>query len=721
MSRFRFRVSSLVMYALLLLLVAGVAYGDGFLLRLCPAAGVPLGDNTVAIRNHDEDLFQPGGQVGLAGHFNALGLLQPTVNADVHYVPFGVEGAQLLIASGGAGAAVSLPVGGRFRLMAFGEGGYFYGTVTPEISGMNPYYSVGAGFGMTLGSGLLVMMEANFADYIDLYRGLGVGVSVGLGSLSTAPAAAPPEREAPGGQRPQPIATSETKDAAESGLRISDVQLGAVFPVLFRYYNSSPVGTVTFTKESGGPVENLKVQFVVPEFMSAARVSGEIAEVAEGESASVDLFALFTEDVLNLTEGSTVAATVSYTFAQDNQIYQGEEVLTVEFRNRNAITWDDDRKAAVFVTAQDEDVMRFSRNVAAVISDSSVAAIPREFQLGLAMHAAVGAHGVSYVIDPTTPYEELSANANAVDLLQFPRQTLQFKAGDCDDLSILYASLLQAVGVDTAFVTIPGHIFLAFRLSITPADARATFLRSGDLIYRDDDTVWLPLEITLIKEGFLEAWAVGARQYRDHYTDETVGFFPIKDAWSVYQPVTFRSTMNVALPDQTVILPEFQRQLQRFINREIYEQEQTLLARIEQSPTMRSINRLGVLYGRYGLTDRALEQFGRVLQMQDYGPALVNVGNLHYLARDLDQAVTYYQRAADAAPDNAAVLLAVARANFELENYGTVTRYYDRLLRVDPDLAGRFAYLSPNADISTRASDAAQMSGLVVWADEEEE
>ncbi len=34
--------------------------------------------------------------------------------------------------------------------------------------------------------------------------------------------------------------------------------------------------------------------------------------------------------------------------------------------------------------------------------------------------------------------------------------------GDCDDLSILVCSLFEAVAIDTAFITVPGHIFMAF-------------------------------------------------------------------------------------------------------------------------------------------------------------------------------------------------------------------------------------------------------------------
>jgi tetratricopeptide (TPR) repeat protein len=703
----------------------------GFLgVRIAPAFGVPVGNDPVEIIDGGGspvpvDLYGPGGQVGIALHLNAAGIIQPTINGRFNLIPVGVDsvdGVELGVAAGGAGALFNLPLGPRFRLLAFGEGGYFLGSVEGN-SGSNPYYAGGGGLGFRFARSLQLNLEANYAQYFDLYSGLGVGISLLVGG-GGAPTTRTPRERAPLPDQPTPLEQSPggpVLDGSTIGLRVSRVELTDIFPVLFRYYSETPIGTAVITNETTAEVRDITVAFNVPEFMAAPQVCAEVASLVPGEQREVEIFALFTDSVLDLTEGSTVTATLTYDFFLGGGHYQTADALSLEFKNRNAITWDDDRKAAVFVTAQDEDVLRFSRNVAALIRGSAVAALPREFQLGLAMHAAVSAHGMSYVLDPTTPYQELSSNSGAVDLLQFPRQSLQFKAGDCDDLSILYASLMQAVGVDTAFVTIPGHIYVAFRLGISAEEARSTFLRSGDLIYRDDGTVWLPLEITLIDDGFMEAWAVGARQYREHYPDNSVGFFPISDAWTVYQPVTFRSNLHVTVPDRDQILPAFQEQLQRFVSREIYQQEQTLLARIRDSGSPRYINRLGILYARYGLTQRALEQFDVILQSSDYGPALLNVGNIHYLDGHLDQAVGYYERAATASPDNGAVLLAVARINFELENYGTVNRYYDRLVSVDPDMAARFSYLSSNADISTRASDAAAMRGLVVWADEEED
>ena len=73
---------------------------------------------------------------------------------------------------------------------------------------------------------------------------------------------------------------------------------------------------------------------------------------------------------------------------------------------------------------------------------------------------ALKQHGVRYVADPNTPYARVSADASAIDHIQYPGQVLRKKGGDCDDLTVLYCALLESAGIATALVDYPGHIFL---------------------------------------------------------------------------------------------------------------------------------------------------------------------------------------------------------------------------------------------------------------------
>ena len=180
------------------------------------------------------------------------------------------------------------------------------------------------------------------------------------------------------------------------------------------------------------------------------------------------------------------------------------ETATIQMYDRNAMTWDDNRKVASFVTAKDPVVLRFAKNIAGETRNSGSNAINTNFRIGMGLFQALDLYGINYVVDPKTPYEDFSKNKYSLDYLQFPSQTLTYKAGDCDDLSILYTALLKSVGIEAAFITIPGHIYAAVSLNMDPEEAKHTFNSSNDLIFRNENT-WLPVEITMIHEGFLKS------------------------------------------------------------------------------------------------------------------------------------------------------------------------------------------------------------------------
>jgi tetratricopeptide (TPR) repeat protein len=160
-------------------------------------------------------------------------------------------------------------------------------------------------------------------------------------------------------------------------------------------------------------------------------------------------------------------------------------------------------------------------------------------------------------------------------------------------------------------------------------------------------------------------------------------------------------------------------ELSRYIDREIYPQVVKLQREIDQSGgSPKLVNRLGVLYARYGLIDKAEQEFNKVLaQRKDYVPTLLNLGNIYYLNGEYDQAMSYYERASNEDPDNAKAVLCVARVNHEMENYGTVRKQYDKLKKLDPELATRFAYLDLKGEEAVRAAEAAKIKEAVVWAE----
>ena len=237
---------------------------------------------------------------------------------------------------------------------------------------------------------------------------------------------------------------------------------------------------------------------------------------------------------------------VDYTVAGAQRRQEYTETLRIN--NRNAMNWEDDQRAAAFVTARDPTVLKFSRNVTAMLKGKASSALNAKLLLAMGMHEALCLYGLEYVVDPTTPFIEFSQKKDAVDFLQFPQQTLEYKAGDCDDLSILYCAILESVGVDTAFITVPGHIYMAASLDMNPEEARRVFLRPDDLVFRGGRT-WLPLEVTLRDGDFLKAWDSGAKQWRENLARGAAELLPVKECWEKYEAVGFSSAVvSIAMP-----------------------------------------------------------------------------------------------------------------------------------------------------------------------------
>ena len=69
----------------------------------------------------------------------------------------------------------------------------------------------------------------------------------------------------------------------------------------------------------------------------------------------------------------------------------------------------------------------------------------------------------------------------AREYLATPAETLFSESGDCDDYSILLANLLQAVGIETRFVFVPGHVFVQAKLK----DALKYYKTEGDWVSLD--------------------------------------------------------------------------------------------------------------------------------------------------------------------------------------------------------------------------------------------
>jgi tetratricopeptide (TPR) repeat protein len=364
-------------------------------------------------------------------------------------------------------------------------------------------------------------------------------------------------------------------------------------------------------------------------------------------------------------------------------------------------------------------VLMLSNQINSFVKPKLNRAIDQNLQTAIGLHDALRLLGIAYVSPPLTSYAVVSQNKTAVDSVKFPLETIQYRSGDCSDLSVLYCSLLESVQVETAFITIPGHIFMAFALGSSEEEVRKTFTHPDEFIFRDG-TVWVPVEVTEREGPFLIAWQTGAKEWRENLARKQADFYPVRAAWDTYEPVNYPGIgSQSALPDQVQLVKDFQDDEAQLIAREISDKEKELLAAVSQSiSSSKSLNTLGVLYARYDLTEKAEAQFQTAVQKTEYAPALVNLGNLRLREKRAAEALGFYQRAARAAPNDPLALLGLARSNHELQNDEMVKTEYQELETLSPDLAARFSYLLLQGEEATRSAETNQATDTMVWGEE---
>jgi tetratricopeptide (TPR) repeat protein len=678
---------------LLLALLGAAAWAQvtsDFSLTVNPAFNIPfgptLGDGT--------PFYTVGGGASIKAEY-ALPFAQFLTTGlvlDVDFLPINSASQAMTFLSLGPELGVRLFPIPRLGIKLAGYGGMYLG-FGAGTTVYNPFAAgvVDIGYlltpSLTLGAGATYKFD--FSQFGPVYHGLGVnlGVSYHIGAAG-----------------------------GKANIRILP-DLKPIFPLFYTYYDKNPAGIVAVKNASAAPVQDVSASFFVKEYMEQPKIFWSAPALNKNQEVSVPAYALFDQRIFDVTTETKAAGEVVLTYT-----YLGAEAttrvpVTVTINNRNSLTWDDDRKAAAFVTSTDPDVMLFAKNVASDAgSKAKPPAINASFRIAMALFQAMGLQGVSYVTDPTTPYASSSQNKTALDFLQFPMQTLAYRAGDCDDLSILYAALLEAAGIRTALVTVPGHVYVAFDLGMRKEDARATFANPDAVIFPENDANgWLPIEITLVRKGFTEAWRAGAVDWQANTAKGVLKFLPVRDAWTSYPPVSSARVVKdpVRLPGPDAVFREFTAEMTRFMALDFQPrvtQLQKDLKLKENAGNTRLMNRLGILYARFGMLKEAKAQFEAALKAggSDASAAVfINLGNVSYLNGSFADAVAYYSKALDRKPGTPAALQGITLASYELGDRKGVDSALAKLKNADPAAAEKLVALGSGAvDSASRAADA---------------
>jgi DNA-binding beta-propeller fold protein YncE/tetratricopeptide (TPR) repeat protein len=499
---------------------------------------------------------------------------------------------------------------------------------------------------------------------------------------------------------PSEVVFAATPKAALTAptLDITKIEIGEIFASEYKHYEAHPLGKVMVTNNGDKTYSKVKLSFSIKDFMDYP-TEIEIEEIAPKQSIELQLKPVFNNKILEVTENTPLQSELGLTYYEAGEPKTVTRTFPLTLYERHAMRWDQKTKLGAFVTHKDPVVADFSRLVVGQYVDV-YPNLPQSIVYARGVYDALGVLGLKYIVDPTSPFAEFSENAQAADYIQYPRDTLARKSGDCDDLSVLFAACMENIGVGAAFVDVPGHVFVMINTGVPEKD-KVSLGFPDELLVSYQGTVWLPVEMTVVGTSFTKAWQKGAEEYRDWSSQKKTDVVVVRKAWEEFMPVTLpnsnasvkvkRDEIEAAYKDE---LETLGRQRLTFLSAEYRE-------RLKRDPNdVGAMAQLGILYGENGLYSEALEQFQKMLALNKTDSlALNNIGNISYLQGRLDDARQAYEAALQASPAEPGIMANLARVFMQTGKKDEAKKLLLDAASIDPRVLRKYPDLTEGLDV----------------------
>lgn len=451
-----------------------------------------------------------------------------------------------------------------------------------------------------------------------------------------------------------------------------------VFSNNYKFYAKNPVAEITIKNNSEKPISNVRASFHIKDYMDFPS-QADLGDVPGRSTVKKGITTVFNSKLLDITEDTFLQSELKVNATakgKDESVTVNQPVYVYE---RHALVWDDKGKVAAFVTSKDPLITDFATQA---IGGYRNIRLNKNLVTAKALFEALAVLKVRYQEDVNNPYQVISGLSTVVDSVQFPRETLARKAGDCDDLTTLYSSLLESVGVKTKLIDAPGHLYMMFDTGVGQSEAYS-FGFPEESYTVSDGTIWVPVETTLVGSSFTVAWRKGAEEFNEE--KDKVKLIDLRDAWQINTPPSFAPAVSQTHVTKNEIEKMFPGEL------EDLERQRTerLAVNMEKLGPM-GLKELMVIYAKDGLLDKAREAGERLLKAGRDSMTVNNMGNILFLKGDMEGSAKYYEEAARLSPGDAGIWINLARSYIRKGHKDKARDALSRALALDAGLKDKY-------------------------------
>ena len=519
--------------------------------------------------------------------------------------------------------------------------------------------------------------------------------------------------------------------STENPLRFVELAVEDLFPSLSSAYLRRSVGHAVLENAGERELRNLEVRLEMRRFGDYPVSSEPVPVLAPGETVEVPLRVVLNREVFDLEEDLPVQVRAAATGYADNSTVEATRTQGITLYRRTALTWEETERLAAFVTPNEGTVARFAHALLQAGDTAPAGNTPPTFDRAprdepstqgpslerfsdriaraAVLADGLGVYGVSYVEDPQTPISSVLGRKAVVDTVRFPRTTLLHRAGDCDDTTALLCSLYEASGISTAIVTTPDHVLLAFDTE-EPASRAWLFESDETLVFRREGRVWLPVETTVLSDGFADAWTAASVRIRRAGGTREVGFVPVSRARETYPPLSLPATdLGIVAPAARRRMPVAEATkatLERMLYHAPLARAEERAAAARDDDRVRQLNRLAMLHARFGRSEAARETLRTALsEAPEALITRVNLANLAVAEGDHTTARRALEPALEQSPNSLIIHALLARIERGLGNDRVAQRHADLVIERSPSLARRYGLTAEPSGSRADGSD----------------
>jgi tetratricopeptide (TPR) repeat protein len=480
-------------------------------------------------------------------------------------------------------------------------------------------------------------------------------------------------------------------NASVINIKDAIIRPAPIFKSLYRTYEASDFVDVVLRNASPDPMD-VTVSVEVPTLTDAPHEETLTLPPQSTERYGMKL--TFPQDLLSTQPSyydNLVQPTIKVTYLQGRRTKTASKTLSsVYVLGKGKLSWSNPRRIAAFITPESRTVDTFARGLVGQYADRLTEKFGKN-NMGKAalIFDAIGAYGLRYQQDQTTPYLEIFEDDSVFDTVKYPYEYLQAKIGDCDDCTALFCSMLENLNIPTAILDVNdpqyGHIYMMFDSGISVQNAGDFFLSEKEYVLWDN-RIWIPVETTLFGSSFSDAWRNGAEEY---YTRKERGFINellVSEAQGTFRPGVVPD-IDIEVPTSAQIAELFDRDLAFFDNRldrialssgvsldsaeglydagaaylrlsQLERAETSFTDAIKMDPNMAdAYNALGVVLTRRRQYNEAIELFTKALELNANDAGFrINIALAYHLQGRSTDAEQAYQLAVDTNSDFAGVL-----------------------------------------------------------------